>query len=84
MPTTIPHRELRNNSSDILRRVERGESFEITNHCRVVAEMRPPARAALSGIDYRPAVVRGGFGDLEPQRAEQSSQQILDYLRGDR
>lgn len=29
--TTIAHRELRNNSSEILRRVEAGESFTITN-----------------------------------------------------
>ncbi|WP_325048230.1 type II toxin-antitoxin system Phd/YefM family antitoxin [Actinomyces sp. Z16] len=39
--TTIPHRELRNDSAAILRRVEAGESFEITNNGRPVAELVP-------------------------------------------
>ena len=33
----IAHRDLRNRSSEILRRVAAGESFEITNHGEVVA-----------------------------------------------
>lgn len=42
--TTIPQRELRNDVSAILRRVERGERFTITVDGRPVAELGPPPR----------------------------------------
>ena len=38
---TIAHRELRNNSAAVLRRVEAGESLEITNRGRAVAAWCP-------------------------------------------
>lgn len=80
----IPHRELRNNSAEILRRVARGESFEITNHGEVVAVLEPPqARLALEVV--KPATRKGGWGDLKPvQREGPSTQEILDELREDR
>ena len=37
----IAHRDLRNRSSEILRAVSEGESFEITNHGEVVAILSP-------------------------------------------
>jgi prevent-host-death family protein len=80
----IPHRELRNNSAEILRRVARGESFEITNHGEVVAVIEPPqARLALEIV--RPATRKGGWRDLKPvKRDGPSTQEILDELREDR
>lgn len=80
----IPHRELRNNSAEILRRVARGESFEITNHGEVVAVIEPPqARLALEIV--KPATRRGGWRDLKPVKREgPSTQEILDELREDR
>ncbi|MGB8506074.1 type II toxin-antitoxin system Phd/YefM family antitoxin [Mycobacterium sp.] len=39
----IPHRELRNNSSQILDDVKNGEVIEVTNHGEVVAVLIPPA-----------------------------------------
>ncbi len=42
MVRTIPHRELRNNSSKILEEVRRGETIHITNHGEVVATLVPP------------------------------------------
>ena len=45
MVRTIPHRELRNNSSKILEEVRRGEVIHITNHGAVVATLMPPAAA---------------------------------------
>ncbi|MFT4135014.1 type II toxin-antitoxin system Phd/YefM family antitoxin [Microbacterium sp.] len=42
MARTIPHRELRNNSSRILDEVRRGETIHITNHGVVVATLIPP------------------------------------------
>ena len=80
----IPHRELRNNSAEILRRVARGESFEITNHGEVVAVIEPPqARLALQVV--KPATRKGGWRDLKPvKRDGPSTQEILDELREDR
>jgi prevent-host-death family protein len=39
--TTIPQRELRNDVSAVLRRVEAGEEFVVTVSGRPVAELRP-------------------------------------------
>lgn len=44
MPVTIPARELRNDVSGVLRRVEAGESLQVTVSGRPVAELRPLAR----------------------------------------
>jgi prevent-host-death family protein len=43
MPT-IPQKELRNNSGEILRRAEAGERFTITVSGRPVAELVPASR----------------------------------------
>lgn len=45
MATTIPQRELRNNTAEVLRRVERGERVRITVHGHPVAELVPVDRA---------------------------------------
>lgn len=61
----ITHREMRNRSGEILRRVEAGESFTVSNNGHPVAVIGPPpagevldelirrgeARPAVSGID---------------------------------
>lgn len=44
MATTIAQRDLRNDSADILRRVEAGEEFIVTRNGTPVAELRPAAR----------------------------------------
>lgn len=44
MSRTIPHRELRNNSSAVLRDVQAGETIEVTNNGEVVAVLVPPLR----------------------------------------
>jgi prevent-host-death family protein len=49
--TTIPQRELRNNVSDVLRRVERGERFLITVDGRPVAELGPHGPQRWVGRD---------------------------------
>ena len=41
---TIPQKELRNNSGEILRRAEAGERFTITVSGRPVAQLGPAAR----------------------------------------
>ena len=78
----IAHRELRNRSSEILRAVAAGESFEITNHGEVVAVLSPPGRAILAVI---PAKIIGRWDELEPQVGSgESTAQILDDLREER
>jgi prevent-host-death family protein len=44
MPETIPQRQLRNDSGEIMRRVEAGESFVITRNGKPVADLVPHAR----------------------------------------
>lgn len=85
MSTTIPHRELRNNSSEILRRVSEGEVFNVTNHGVVVAEIRSPqAPQDLAGVRFRPARVRAGFDQIPRTFSAESSKDIMDFLKGDR
>jgi len=42
---TVPQRELRNNTAELLRRVERGERVRITVHGHPVADLVPVERA---------------------------------------
>jgi prevent-host-death family protein len=44
MPETIAQRQLRNDSAEIMRRVEAGESFVITRNGKPVADLVPHAR----------------------------------------
>lgn len=41
MATSVPQRELRNHTADVLRRVERGERVQITVNGHPVAELGP-------------------------------------------
>ncbi len=88
MTRTIPHRELRNDSSRILEDVRRGETIHVTNHGVVVATLVPPP-PQMPMVDrpaVRPARRKGGWRDLEPQPLPPgvTTQEILDELRGDR
>ncbi|WP_375504574.1 type II toxin-antitoxin system Phd/YefM family antitoxin [uncultured Jatrophihabitans sp.] len=84
---TVTHREMRNNSGEILRRVEAGESVQVTNNGRVAALIVPPASDPLTDLKQR--------GQLRPARSEpstlrnvrrraaqQTSEQILADSRG--
>jgi prevent-host-death family protein len=44
MATDVPQRELRNNTAELLRRVEAGETLRITVHGHPVAELVPIQR----------------------------------------
>lgn len=84
MTTIIPHRELRNNSSEVLRRVAEGEVFRVTNHGVVVAEIRAPQEPhPLASLRYRPARTRGGFDEIERTVSAVGSKEIMDFLKGD-
>ncbi|MEJ1231222.1 MAG: type II toxin-antitoxin system prevent-host-death family antitoxin [Galbitalea sp.] len=84
MPKTIPHRELRNNSSAILREVQSGETFQITNHGEVVAVLTPRLApwATSHGFAARPTT--SPFSAIESQPGIEPTQVSLDELRGER
>jgi prevent-host-death family protein len=84
MPKTIPHRELRNNSSEILREVQSGETFMITNNGRVVAMLTPPPTQIITDLPMRRAAIVGGFGDVPKVKLDHPIQDTLDDLRGDK
>lgn len=85
----ISHRDLRNSSSEILRAVDNGESFEITNYGRVVALIVPapadPLESLRAAGKIRPATT--SVSDLlaiEPVTISQASGDLLDDVRSDR
>ena len=84
MARTIPHRELRNNSSAILDRVRNGETFEVTNRGEPVAILSPPDRSPIDRLRVQPAARRGEFGRIEGVEVEGSSTEVLGDLRGER
>jgi len=83
MAKRIPHRELRNNSSGILREVQSGESFEITNNGKVVALLIPPPRVAGREVPVRPVSNLEPFGSITTYPGTEPTQVTMDELRGD-
>jgi prevent-host-death family protein len=88
--TTIPHRQLRNESSKILERVKNGETIDVTNNGEVAATLIPPSsspfeRLLLAGA-VRQAAATGpvDFTQFERTRSDVSSEDLLRDLRGDR
>lgn len=81
MPERLAHRDLRNRSSEVLREVAAGATYEVTNHGEVVAVLSPPARG--TNLRIRKARFHGGFSGLARVRRDQSVQEVLDDLRGE-
>jgi prevent-host-death family protein len=82
--TRIAHRDLRNNSSDVLRRVASGETMEITNHGDVVAIISPAGAESVPRARIRKATIRGRFDEIEAAPNQHTTEELMDYLRGDR
>lgn len=86
---TISHRELRNNSAEVLRAVRAGEIIEVTNHGEVAAVLVPPSltpyeRLVAAGKVRQPT---GETVDLRRIRRVESgltTAQIIRDVRGDR
>ena len=87
---TISHRELRNNSSEILRAVSAGETIEVTNHGEVAAVLVPPGLTI-----YERLIIAGKIREPRPERAVDlrsiprvtapvSSSEIIADVRGER
>ncbi len=82
--TIISHRELRNNSAEVLRRVAAGEAMEVTNRGVVVAYLSPAATPALPFPVSRPARRSGGWSALPKVSLSRSVTEIVDDEREDR
>jgi antitoxin (DNA-binding transcriptional repressor) of toxin-antitoxin stability system len=95
--TIVAIRQLKNHLSEYVRRVRAGERVLITSHGQVVAELGTPRigitddpLAELSGlmeIGLADSVVRNDpsiYHQSDPARMSISSQELLDWLRGDR
>jgi prevent-host-death family protein len=50
---TVTHREMRNNSGEILRAVAAGESVRVTNNGQIAAVISPPAGDPLGELTAR-------------------------------
>ncbi|MGO4583203.1 type II toxin-antitoxin system Phd/YefM family antitoxin [Arthrobacter sp. 2RAF6] len=89
MMTTIPHRELRNNSSKILERVKNGEIIDVTNNGEIAATLIPPSASPFERL-LRSGGVRPAAGSpvdfrLVPRiKSEMRTSDMLADLRGDR
>lgn len=86
---TISHRELRNNSGEILRDVKAGEMIEVTNRGETVAILIPPTsspyeRAVAAGRVRLATRGSEALANLRPKAGPLSSAEIIDDIRGDR
>jgi prevent-host-death family protein len=84
---TVTHREMRNQSAEILRAVAAGETVQVTNHGRVAAVISPPNEPVLARLvaegQARPA--RRPFGQLTTitrRTNAVTSAEVLDDVRG--
>lgn len=82
----ISQRQLRNDSGAVLRAVEAGETFIITNNGRPVAEIRPVTPDPLAGLRVRRAREGARFTDVLPEsgRPDETALESLMLLRGSR
>lgn len=82
---TISHRELRNNSAEILRAVAAGESFVVTNHGSPVAVLTPLAAPEYGGLSVQRADRSRQMRELEPAegRVDETTAESIDFLRAD-
>jgi prevent-host-death family protein len=87
---TISHRELRNNSSEVLRAVSAGEIIEVTNHGEVAAVLVPPSltryeRLVAAGKVRQPREERRvDLRKIRRVTAPVTSEEIIADVRGDR
>lgn len=85
----ITHRELRNRSADVLRRVAEGETILVTNHGKPTAMIGPPPNDTLEELEARGELRRARMPITELRSinrttGRRSTTEILDDTRGDR
>jgi antitoxin (DNA-binding transcriptional repressor) of toxin-antitoxin stability system len=87
MATRITHREMRNQSGDILRRAAAGEIFEVTNNGVVAAQIGPPQRDLIDELiaSGQARAATRSIRDLPrpgPNASGLTAKEILDDIRG--
>ncbi|MGI8576961.1 MAG: type II toxin-antitoxin system Phd/YefM family antitoxin [Nocardioidaceae bacterium] len=80
---TISHRELRNDSSAVLREVQSGESITVTNRGQPVAVLVPVGTASDLRC-VRPAKQRPSFSGIGRHMIAEPSAATLTELRDER
>jgi prevent-host-death family protein len=80
---TISQRELRNDSGEVMRGVEEGETYLVTRRGVPVARLVPLSDEPDLRCS-RPAKKHGGFGELTRFAIEGTVAEELDALRGER
>jgi prevent-host-death family protein len=80
---TIGQRELRNDNAEVMRGVERGETYTVTRRGVPVARIVPVTSESDLRCD-RPAKKRATYTGWPRIRAQQQTAEVLDDLRGDR
>lgn len=86
---SVTHREMRNNSGEILRAVAAGESVQVTNNGQVAAVISPPSRDSLSELvargQARPArKPLSTLGSVRRRKVSRPSAEIVADSRGRR
>jgi prevent-host-death family protein len=86
---TISHRELRNNSSEVLRKVAAGEIIEVTNHGVVAAVLVPPSltsyeRLIAAGKVREPDGRSVDLRHVHRAKSNLTTGEIISDVRGDR
>jgi prevent-host-death family protein len=81
----ISHRTLRNESGRILKAVEQGESFVITNNGLDVATIGPLSNDPFPGLTVTRSDPHFSFASIVPTQweGEESASEFLQYLRGE-
>ena len=84
---TVSHREMRNNSGEILRLVAAGETVRVTNNGKVVADIVYPSTDVLVELEalgqVRPATAPiSALLEIEPVTSDVTTAEILADVRG--
>ena len=83
MPS-ISHREMRNNSANVLRGVQDGETYVVTNDGVPVASIVPSGEQAAELPLVRAATASDRIGSLTRHSIRGSVRETLDELRSER
>jgi len=84
---TVTHREMRNRSGEILRRVQAGESVQVSNNGRLAALIVPIGDDSLAALIARGAArpartSPATLAQLTPVESPRSAQELLEDSRG--
>ena len=84
---TVTHREMRNQSGEILRHVADGETIQVTNHGQVAALIVPPGADPLSDLVSRGQVrmarkPASSLRSIVRRKSTAGSQTIVADVRG--